>query len=245
MPTENLASGMVTTGGPVPPQPNEPAWKLVRRAAIRFVTAAGVLFGSAGRLNWPRGWFLIALVLTTAAITIPVFRRENPRILRTRLEKTHGAKPFDRALYAMTIFSVLASLAVAGLDARFRWSSLAFEWTYLGLALYIAGCIPLGLAVATNPFVERTLRIQKERGHVAVTTGPYRIIRHPMYAGILLMMAGWPLLLGSAWSYIPWAILAVTLIVRTALEDRTLRRELPGYEEYTKHTRYRLIPEIW
>ncbi len=229
---------------PVPP-PNEPTWKLVRRVVIRTVTFFGVLFGSCGRLDWPRGWFLIGLIAVTILGTLPVMRRENPRVMRTRLEKTHGAKLYDRVLYAFTMLSLLACLAVAGLDARFRWSSLPFEWTYLGMFLYVVGSIPIGLAAATNPFIERTTRIQKERGHVTITTGPYRVVRHPFYAGVLLMTAGWPLLLGSTWSYLPWGALALTLIVRTTLEDRILRRELPGYEEYTVRTRYRLIPEVW
>lgn len=227
------------------PRLDEPVWRLALRAAIRSASTLGVLFGCAGRLDWPRAWLFVALVVTTLAVTMPVLCRENPRILRTRLEKIQGGKPFDTVLYALTISLLLACLAVAGLDARFGWSSLTFEWTYLGLLLYIGGWIPLGLAVATNPFLERTLRIQRERGHVAVTTGPYRVVRHPMYTGILLMTASWPLLLGSTWAYLPWAALAVTLIVRTALEDRTLRRELSGYEEYSRHTRYRLIPEVW
>jgi len=205
----------------------------------------GVLFGCAGRLDWLRGWFFAALTIITLAVTIPVLRRENPRILRTRLQKTQGTKPFEKVIYAVMGSALLACLAVAGLDARFGWSSLPFEWTFLGMLIYVAGYIPIGLAMAANPFIERTVRIQEERGHVAVTTGPYRIVRHPMYAGLLLVIGSWPLLLGSIWSYVPWAVLTVTLIVRTALEDRTLRRELPGYEEYTKHTRYRLIPEIW
>jgi len=229
----------------MPPQPDEPTWKLALRAGIRFAVVLGVLFGCAGRLDWPRGWFFVALCIITVAVTIPVFRRENPRILRTRLQKTHGAKSFDKVIYVILMSSVLACLAIAGLDTRFGWSSLPFEWTYLGLLFYVAGYVPIGLAMSANPFIERTVRIQEERGHVAVTTGPYRIVRHPMYAGLMLVMGSWPLLLGSAWSYVPWAVAAVTLIVRTALEDRTLRSELSGYEEYTKHTRYRLIPEVW
>jgi protein-S-isoprenylcysteine O-methyltransferase Ste14 len=229
----------------MPQQQKEPVWKLARRALFRFTLVVGILFGCAGRLDWPRGWFFIALTIVTLAITIPVLQRENPRFLRTRLQKTAGAKPFDKVIYIILMSALLGCLGVAGLDARFSWSSLAFEWTYLGLFLYIAGYIPIGLAAATNPFLERTVRIQEERGHVAVTTGPYRVVRHPMYAGVLLGMAGWPLLLGSTWSYWPLAVVAVTLIVRTALEDRTLRLELPGYEEYTAHTRYRLLPGIW
>ena len=229
----------------MPPQPDEATWKLALRAVIRFVLVIGVLFVCAGRLDWPRGWFFIALATITLAVTVPVFQRENPRFLRTRLQKTNGTKPFDKVIYVILMLSVFACLAVAGLNVRFGGPSLAFEWTYLGLLLYIAGYIPIGLAMSTNPFVERTVRIQSERGHVAVTTGPYRVVRHPMYAGILIMTGSWPLLLGSIWSYVPWAFLAVTLIVRTAMEDRTLRRELSGYEEYSKRTRYRLIPEVW
>jgi protein-S-isoprenylcysteine O-methyltransferase Ste14 len=229
----------------MPQPPREPAWKLALRAVGRCALAIAVLFGCAGTLEWSRGWFFIALTIVTLAVTIPVFCRENPEILRTRLQKTKGAKPVDKIIYAILMAAIFGCLAVAGFDARFGWSSLAFEWTYLGLLLYIAGYIPVGLAMATNPFIERTVRIQEERGHVAVTSGPYRVVRHPMYAGLLLIMAGWPLLLGSTWSYWPIAVVVVTLIVRTVLEDRTLRRELPGYEEYTKRTRYRLLPGIW
>ena len=229
----------------MPPQPDEPTWKLALRAVIRFALVLGVLFGCAGRLDWLRGWLFATLTIITLAVTIPVLKRENPRILRTRLQKTHGTKPLDNVIYAVMMTALLSFLAVAGLDARFGWSSLPFGWTYLGVLLYIAGYIPIGLAIAANPFVERTVRIQQERSHVVVTTGPYRIVRHPMYAGLMLVMASWPLLLGSTWSFVAWAVAAVTVFVRTALEDRTLRRELPGYEEYTKHTRYRLIPEIW
>jgi len=106
----------------MPPQPDEPTWKLALRAGIRFAVVLGVLFGCAGRLDWPRGWFFVALCIITVAVTIPVFRRENPRILRTRLQKTHGAKSFDKVIYVILMSSVLACLAIAGLDTRFGWS---------------------------------------------------------------------------------------------------------------------------
>jgi protein-S-isoprenylcysteine O-methyltransferase Ste14 len=115
----------------------------------------------------------------------------------------------------------------------------------VGILLQTIGAVPLGLAMATNPFLKRTVRIQNDRGHVVVTSGPYRIVRHPMYAGGLLMVAAWPLLLGSVWSFIPLALIAATLVVRTALEDRTLQQELAGYADYAQRTRYRLFPGIW
>jgi len=229
----------------VPSQLDEPTWKLALRALVRFALVSTALFGSAGRLDWPRGWFFCGLVAVTLFATLPVFHRENPRLLRTRLEKPRGVNPFDRLIYFVLMLCLLGCLSVAGFTARFGWRTLDFEWTYLGVVLYVAGVIPIGLAVANNPFVEPILRIQSERGHVPVTSGPYRIIRHPMYAGIVVLIGSWPLLLGAAWSYVPWALLVVTIVIRTALEDRTLRRELAGYEEYAKRTRFRLIPELW
>lgn len=226
-------------------QRQEPAWRLALRALFRCLLFVGVPFVCAGRLNWPRGLFFVGLTLGTFAATVPLFRRENPGILKTRLQSTKGTKPFDLVIYFILMAAILSCLAVAGLDARFGWSSLAVEWAYLGTVLYIAGYIPIGLAVSVNPFLERTVRIQKERGHFAITSGPYRVVRHPMYAGLLLAMTAWPLLLGSLWCYIPVGVIAVTLIVRTILEDRTLRRELPGYQEYAARTQYLLLPGIW
>ncbi len=227
------------------PPSKEPAWRLALRALFRFILVTGALFGSAGRLDWPRGWFFLALSVITLAGSVPVFRRENPNFFRARLGKATGGKPFDQVLYVILMASILGCLVVGGLDSRFGWSNIPFEWTYLGVVLYVAGYVPVGLAMATNPFIERTVRIQHELGHVPVTSGPYRVVRHPMYAGVLIGIAGWPLLLGSVWSYLPLGVLFVTLLLRTVLEERTLRRELPGYEEYTRRTRYRLLPGVW
>jgi protein-S-isoprenylcysteine O-methyltransferase Ste14 len=109
----------------------------------------------------------------------------------------------------------------------------------------VLGVIPLFAALTTNPHLETTVRIQKDRGHKVITTGPYRFVRHPMYTGVLLMYAGWPLILGSMWSYVVVGIIVVLFVVRTALEDRTLRTELEGYEAYAGRTRYRLLPGVW
>jgi protein-S-isoprenylcysteine O-methyltransferase Ste14 len=103
----------------------------------------------------------------------------------------------------------------------------------------------MAMAMAANPFLESTVRIQKDRSHVVVTAGPYRIVRHPMYVGALVMFAAWPLLLGSAWSFVPLAAMVPALVVRTALEDRMLQRELAGFADYAQRTRYRLLPGVW
>jgi protein-S-isoprenylcysteine O-methyltransferase Ste14 len=213
--------------------------------AVPRIALLAIPFVFAGRLDWPRGWLFIALALFSLAANLLLIRSKNPSLLRVRLEKSKGTKPFDKVVTAMIFAAGFGLFAVAGLDTRFGWSSLASQWVYLGVLLHAIGSVPIGLAMATNPFLESTVRIQDERGHVAVTSGPYRVVRHPMYAGTLLMTAGWPLVFGSTWSYLPLALLAAAVVVRTALEDRTLQRELAGYAEYAKRTRYRLLPGIW
>ena len=96
-----------------------------------------------------------------------------------------------------------------------------------------------------NPFLERTVRIQEDRNQMVITTGPYAIVRHPMYTGFMISSLGWPLVLGSYWAAIPVLLLDISFIVRTSLEDRTLQEELPGYREYARKTKYRLLPGVW
>jgi protein-S-isoprenylcysteine O-methyltransferase Ste14 len=115
----------------------------------------------------------------------------------------------------------------------------------LGFTLVAASFAVVLLAMLSNPFFAATVRIQTERGHSVATGGPYRFVRHPGYAGILLFHAGMPALLGSEWAYIATSVGILALIVRTALEDATLQRALPGYPEYMTRVRYRLIPRIW
>jgi protein-S-isoprenylcysteine O-methyltransferase Ste14 len=115
-----------------------------------------------------------------------MIRWKNPGLLRARLEKSEGTKPFDKLVIAIIFPAIVGCFVVAGLDARFGWSSLASQWVYLGVLLHAIGSVPIVLAMATNPFLETTVRIQDDRGHMAVTSGPYRIVRHPMYADTLL-----------------------------------------------------------
>jgi protein-S-isoprenylcysteine O-methyltransferase Ste14 len=135
---------------------------------------------------------------------------------------------------------------VAGLDAvRFRWSSMPFATVYLGLALLACGMALIAWAMAVNPFAERSVRIQSERGQTTVTTGPYRIVRHPMYLGALMMFPATGLVFGSWWTVVIGIILALLFVWRTGMEDRFLFRELPGYPQFAATTRYRLLPGIW
>jgi protein-S-isoprenylcysteine O-methyltransferase Ste14 len=205
-----------------------------------------VLFLSAGRLDWPAAWiFLGSYVLVILTLGVWVIRK-SPDVVNERGKIAHNAKSWDKVL--MTIYTVmlLTLFAVAGLDAgRYGWSAMP-------IAVQVAGYIALLLAMtmtywamAVNPFLSTIVRIQDDRGHYVVTSGPYRYVRHPMYSAILIMWPGIALELGSWWALIPAAVIVIVFVIRTALEDKTLQAGLPGYAEYAQHTRYRLVPGVW
>jgi protein-S-isoprenylcysteine O-methyltransferase Ste14 len=229
---------------PAPPE-TEPRARLAARAALRF-SLLGLLGILAAWLGWTQALAYLGLMLATLAANLAVIRLRNPGLLRERLKADRFTEPFDRTLMTLATPLSLALFAVAGLDVlRFRWSPAPFEVSLLGAALHVTGAIPVAWCMAVNPYLERASRVQEERGQTVVTDGPYRYVRHPMYAGVMLMLAGWPLLLGSYWACGPAALLAVIIVLRTAYEDRMLRRGLPAYEQYSRRTRFRLLPGVW
>lgn len=140
----------------------------------------------------------------------------------------------------------MLAVFLAGLDHRLNWSAVLPAWlNWLGLAFLVVGYAVATWAMAANAFFSSHVRIQRERGHHVVTTGPYAIVRHPAYATGILAMCGLPLLLDSLWAIPPVMVLCAGIVVRTALEDRTLLAELPGYRDYSDRVRYRLMPGVW
>jgi len=221
-----------------------PRWKLALRAILRALTLL-VPFAFAGRLDWWRGWLFVGSLLVIAVASFALLQRKNPDLMRRRLAWQPGVERFDRFVLAATIVGFLSFFAVAGLDERFGWSQVSAAWVWPGIALEVLGFVPIYLAIVENPFLETQVRIQTELDHHVITTGPYRVVRHPMYAGLMLLLPGGALILGSAWGLAPLTMLMATFIARTVLEDGALRRELPGYEEYCTRTRYRLVPGVW
>lgn len=140
---------------------------------------------------------------------------------------------------------LILTLVVAGFDFRFGWSAVPLPVIILAYIGVIPGLILPYWAMLVNKFLVPTVRLQEERDQYVVQDGPYRFVRHPMYTGVVLTFLTMPLALGSWWAFIPGGIALLAIIVRTALEDKTLQNELPGYVSYTKSTRYRLIPGVW
>jgi len=206
------------------------------------------LFLAAGRLDWGMGWVYIVLAVGITIISRYLMIRRNPALLeeRTTALSRDDTKRWDKILSPTMAFGPLVQIIVAGLDYRFGWSPAFASWVpWLGIVLMIIGYLFATWAMLTNAFFSSTVRIQTDRGQYVITDGPYRIVRHPSYLGLLIGSLGSSLVLGSAWSLVPAAMMMIVTVVRTALEDATLQNGLPGYREYAQTTRYRLFPGVW
>lgn len=202
-------------------------------------------FAAAGSAAWWPGLVHLAALLLGAAIQRAIVARRNPSLLLRRREIGPGTMGWDLAWNALW-WPLLAAVAVlAGLDHRAGGPSLPLPALAAGLLLLAAGFSLSTWAMASNPFFEGTVRIQREVGHRVVDAGPYRRVRHPGYLGLVLWALATPLLLLSRRA-IPAALWAAAWVVlRTALEDATLRRDLPGYADYARRVRTRLVPGLW
>jgi protein-S-isoprenylcysteine O-methyltransferase Ste14 len=207
----------------------------------------GSLFLSAGRLDWMRGWISVVLWVTGMTMIGVVGYRYNPAVMNARAQRHRkDTKHFDKVFWAFYFPLVFIQPAVAGLDvARFGWTSMPFGFVYAGVLAFALGIVLIVWVLCVNPFAEATVRIQADRGQAVVTSGPYRFVRHPMYVGSFLMYLGMPLVLGSVVALGLGVAIVALMIWRTSREDETLRQELPGYQEFTTRTRYRLLPGVW
>ncbi len=170
----------------------------------------------------------------------------NPEVLIARSRIHKGTKRWDKILLCFFFPIMGAIVVVASLDdGRFHWSGLSRWVCAAGYALLLVGVTITTWAEAVNKFFEPTVRIQSERGHTVIDTGPYAFVRHPGYVGGFFMAMGTALALGSLWALLPAGLSCLLLILRTQWEDQTLQAELTGYKEYTERVRSKLIPGVW
>jgi protein-S-isoprenylcysteine O-methyltransferase Ste14 len=222
--------------------------RFLLRETLGTVMAAGALFWAAGTVAWPMGWVVAGIYAAWVAGMATVLIILQPELIAERLGPRKGGKLWDLAILGVLAMANLARLILAGLDFRYGWTPAGTFPLAVMIGAAVLAAAGYGFfvwATASNAFFSQQVRLQPDRGQLVATGGPYRLMRHPGYAGALLFELFSPIALGSWWAVIPSAIGFVVLIVRTALEDRALQAELPGYPEYTAKTRYRLVPGIW
>ncbi len=218
--------------------------------AIFFVVLLAVmLFGAAGRVDWVSAWVFLLSYGVMMLIASVLLIAKSPGLIDERLhvKERDNIEPWDRRLTQFAaVIGPFAIWIVAGLDERNGWSAdLAPSLQLIGLAMIIIGQAITNWAMLENRFFSALVRIQDDRGHYVIDSGPYAVVRHPGYVGAILFDIGSALLLDSAWALIPAFLTLIVFFIRTAREDAVLHEKLPGYAEYAQSTRYRLLPGIW
>lgn len=230
----------------------EPRKDLTLRVIIQLIivvlVAPFIPMIISGQWSWWQAWAYALVSILAFVVSRIIVNRVHPDLIqeRARFLNAKDTKSWDKLLAPLLGLGTILILVVAGLDKYYDWTS-ASSLTVNLIALFgiIFGYSFSSWALVENRFFSGTVRIQTERGHHVISTGPYRIVRHPGYAGGLFGYIFIPLLLNSVWAFIPAILLCIVMVIRTALEDKTLQAELPGYKEYTRRTRYRLLPWIW
>lgn len=217
--------------------------------ALYTLLFPAVIFLAAGTLRWPMGWWYYGASVLITIISRLIVARVNPDQLRERgtSRSAKNTKAWDRTLSSLVgLILPVITLIICGLDHRWSWSPPLPAWLPSGaFMILLLGYALSTWAFVTNKFFSGVVRIQSDRGHHVVSNGPYAYVRHPGYLGGLMSLLATPFLLASYWGFLPAAVYMGVMLLRTALEDRTLQEELGGYREYSQRTRYRLIPGIW
>ncbi len=222
--------------------------RMLVQTVVWLAITGALLFVSAGTLDWPQAWIFLAETGVLGLISGLAIGRRDPALLRERMSAPiqKGQKRWDKVVLVVLFALWMSQYVVIGLDA------VRFGWSHVPLWLEVAGglAIALGLyafhvVLTANTFAAPVVKIQSERKHQVISTGPYAYVRHPMYAGAVPLIVGTSLLLGSWWGLL-WAAAMIALLgFRAVLEEDTLKAELAGYDAYAARVRYRLLPGVW
>lgn len=217
---------------------------------VRMSLFAAALLWPAGTWQWIEAWILIGLWTIYGVIMTHYLLQHDPVLLAERMKLVplhREQKIWDKLLMILFFIAGIGLYLIPGFDVvRYGWSEPLPAWMkVLAMLVHLPGFMFLGWVMRENTFLSQVVKIDKERGHQVVTTGPYALVRHPMYTVVIVLLFAVPVALGSRYAVILAVFLTLLLVIRTYLEDRTLHAELEGYAEYAEKTRYRLIPGIW
>ncbi|MBA0049277.1 isoprenylcysteine carboxylmethyltransferase family protein [Mycobacteroides sp. LB1] len=221
--------------------------KLLVTNIVATIALGGLLILAAGTWNWPQLWVLgIEVTLLNLGVQLWLLNY-NPALLAERLGSPSqpNQTAWDKVFVVIAMVGTLAWFAVPGLDHRWHWSDVPVWLQIVGAVLIVVSLLSMVLVFRANSFAAPVVKIQAERGHSIVDSGPYAYVRHPMYTGAIPFMIGMPLLLGSWYALIGSAVTVVALGFRAVGEERLLTKELDGYPEYAARVRYRLVPYVW
>jgi protein-S-isoprenylcysteine O-methyltransferase Ste14 len=220
--------------------------KRLFQIGVLVLIQAVALFASVGKLDWWNAWAYLGIYLVFLGFNAFILLGKHRELVEERSQIGEGAKGWDKIIGIITGLGGSLILIFSGLDERFGWAGSIPLWVQVAAFVLMGVSYPLFTwAMVSNKFFSTIVRIQKDRGHSVQTGGPYRYIRHPGYSSLLVSYVTIPIALGSWWACIPMGVLVVNLFIRTALEDRTLQKELDGYKDYSRRVKYRLIPGIW
>jgi protein-S-isoprenylcysteine O-methyltransferase Ste14 len=220
-------------------------WRRARQLFIQNLIIGVILFLGSGRPGWVWAWLYLGYSVLQILVNFTIMRRTSPELIAERAEGSERTQSWDRTIAAISVPLGLAIFIIAALDERWTWSTVPLWVNLVGAVLLVLGSALSSWAMLTNAYFSTAVRIQQDRGHTVVAEGPYRFIRHPGYLGWAVVGLSVALFFGSLWALIPAGLMLGPMVIRTALEDRTLQERLEDYREYAQQVRYRLVPGVW
>lgn len=219
---------------------------LIKKLAVRFtllpLILIGLIIAPAGTLAFWQAYVYGAVIMIPMAFVVFYFLRNDPEFLQHRL-KVREAEKTQKWITAVGSFAYVAGFLLPGFDRRFGWSQVPTAAVLAADVLVLLGYLFIVYVFRINRYASRVIEIQQ--GQKVITIGPYAVVRHPMYVGVIVMMLSTPIALGSYWAFVPFSLVPLTFIVRIRNEEKVLSEQLPGYKEYCAHTRFRLLPYVW
>jgi protein-S-isoprenylcysteine O-methyltransferase Ste14 len=221
---------------------------LIVQTIVWFGFMGAIIFVAAGTINYTGGWLYLGEMIAASAVFGLHMMRVDPGLLKERLKPPmQKDQPLaDKLILIPILLLIFGGMAFMAADAaRWHWSTMPLTTQWAGCALLLAALLFMYWTMRTNSFAAPVVKIQKERGQMVITTGPYAIVRHPLYFGALFYTAGTSLVLGSWWGLATIPVLALFFGIRIGIEEQTLRMGLDGYDDYARRVRRRLVPFIW
>jgi protein-S-isoprenylcysteine O-methyltransferase Ste14 len=221
---------------------------LLVQTIVWFGFMGAIIFVAAGTINYAGGWLYLGVMIAASVVFGADMMRVDPGLLKERLKPpVQKDQPLaDKLILIPILLLMFGGMGFMAADAaRWHWSMMPPAVQWAGCGLLLAALLFIYWIMRTNSFAAPVVKIQKDRGQAVITTGPYAIVRHPMYLGALFYMAGTSLVLGSWWGLVTVPVLALLLGIRIGVEEQTLRTGLDGYDDYAGRVRWRLVPLIW